>query len=491
MRGPLKTYILIIFALLCSFFTFFLAFFLQRENIDDLIIQNQNIDTSNMHLWKVYMEKEAQITETKVMELNLNSTPDVLSTKIFQYKPYYLIPEMSLEDTPQAKLYSSSISLQKYNELYNSCNDSSDFCVNTIKYVNLYTVFENKSRYKKPINYKLTPEYLPITHKIMTEGIQHTVSTEMPLYIDCGSKADQFEEIFIIRREQKNVKKVKVFNEEIYYAMVAIGDQQQHFIIDVIPKIIQGIDILRDNKVKIMIVYSSKKSKNILPLMDLLKINRSRIILSSELDNQGYNFFRAPKIYVNCQVPIFHPYFHKKARELMGLPLKPKKLNKIIYLPRRKTKQTFNRDRFVENNDEVLSLITNIFSKEFEVVEFLNDNYTDFNEILRLFADAVLIVGIHSGTFLNCFYAPKTAIIFEIFPKAPKFFKDIFRHYWYILSNFIGQRYYYTVGSNKILNKKSLLRIDLKDLEENLLKLRPYFITSQLNDFSYLRTTNM
>ena len=186
------------------------------------------------------------------------------------------------------------------------------------------------------------------------------------------------------------------------------GEYFQHFFDNIGPQLTIALDALglvpRDLSVLV-------NTSVYFPVVERLwrRLGFSKII---RVPPDGYRSIHSAETLIIVEsCPMVHPQLFSKLRN--GLKPRSARRDTIVWLSRKRT-HCFYPQRFISNEDDVVSMLQRVFTRE-RVVVYDHKRFS-FSETLELFSRAKAMIGAHGGAFYNQFYAPRQTVIVEILP---------------------------------------------------------------------------
>lgn len=256
----------------------------------------------------------------------------------------------------------------------------------------------------------------------------------------------------------------KIRGKVAHLSLSSLEDNYYHFLIECLGRyfLIQELGLNPD----FYILSSNKLFHN--QLIDLLKIDKSKIILTSHRELIQADELLIPAFINNWKFVNFRGYQHCQKQympswiNMLYNPLKIAKTQK-----QRKSKifisRKFATHRYLLNEKEVVGLLS-----EFGIKVYYLENQS-VEENIELFSNASLIMGIHGAGLVNMIFSENNSVVFELFPE---FYHDAG---YIVQAKALNLKYYFMIGDserNLLVNpQKENVRIDISKLRNALLKI--------------------
>jgi hypothetical protein len=256
---------------------------------------------------------------------------------------------------------------------------------------------------------------------------------------DCGYRAN-----YDLHRTQKT--KASHHYDVLVPLLVPSTESFQHFLDGSTPKIAQAWDVLQQYPNAKFLTKTSGIVRTMLTKMGVTNI----------VEWDGSNHYSADKLILICKTPPIHPLLMEKTQKLFGVE-RSHKGSKIILISRT-AKNARNHGRIMLNEKKVYEYLKERFDN---VVLFDNHAYS-FDEALKLFQDAKIIIGGHGGGLYNIMFAPVSTRVIEIMPKS-YFHGHTASNIFWALSSMVGQDYWRInadmVGANFNVDIQELITV--------------------------------
>ena len=280
---------------------------------------------------------------------------------------------------------------------------------------------------------------------------------------DCGYRAN-----YDLHRPQKT--KASHHYDVLVPLLVPSTESFQHFLDGSTPKIAQAWDVLQQYpNAKIL-----TKTSGIVRTM----LTKMGVDITNIVEWDGSNDYSADKLILICKTPPIHPLLMEKTQKLFGVE-RSHKGSKIILISRT-AKNARNHGRIMLNEKKVYDYL----KERFDNVVLFDSHAYSFDETLKLFQDAKMIIGGHGGGLYNIMFAPVSTRVIEIMPKSYFHGHSASNIFW-ALSSMVGQDYWRInadmVGAN--------FNVDIQELTTVLADPTPLQVqkTPALPPISYIK----
>ena len=363
--------------------------------------------------------------------------PRCLYHATYEYPPFVLPPPFRTDSMKFSSIYSVSSYFRLLKDSSRSC--TLDICANPMKYINQYGTWNCR---KYPSLCKEKDSILVMQEQKYLDGRVDVIENGVvSMRLDCGWPADHS-----LSEESFDPTTVGHYSGALAVLNVPQGLSFQHFLDGVLPKLVQLVDVIKnDTSIAIamdMFISDSMPAK----LLNRIGLGSHKIVGWHLLPWKNGKLY-ADKLILGCKVPPLHPELWQKAQTLFDLPwMKPgwtQKKHVILYMSR--GTGTRNPGRHVLNENELTTAIDKYAqSRRFEFVIFNAKNYEDLDTLFDFLANVDVVIGPHGGAFYNILFMRRDITVIEFVPDSAAFLstQSAVHLIFYLQSMLLGDNYF-------------------------------------------------